>query len=295
MAIVCCNRDNLYGHSFIVIVSQIIICQFINFTPQITIVLPKILLSKNSSYAYKTAWINRIFATINVFSFYDILCFSFLLTLNRFVAIILPKYIVLFESTKLYFVLFFTWLTVFALTFVDFHYCTRSFQVSTLLWIRDCSKQSSDSGQVFLIFFYSCELFLSLTIFVMYCAIISTIRHRFTSIKNEAQTTDGRYGGHRMSMLENIKRERSMLILAAMTSGSLIISVILVGILPMLLVKSFCQEGLITMNILINLNVILGRCVLPTAFFLTNKRARKYLHSRLRNSVVKTTQFQITK
>ncbi|VDM12061.1 unnamed protein product [Wuchereria bancrofti] len=146
MAIVCCNRDNLYGHSFIVIVSQIIICQFINFTPQITIVLPKILLSKNSSYGSRTEWINRTFATINVFSFYDILCFSFLLTLNRFVAIILPKCNVLFESTKLYFVLFFAWLIVFALTFVDFYYCTRSFQVSRLRWIRDCSKQSSDRG-----------------------------------------------------------------------------------------------------------------------------------------------------
>uniref|UniRef100_A0AAF5PRC3 G-protein coupled receptors family 1 profile domain-containing protein n=1 Tax=Wuchereria bancrofti TaxID=6293 RepID=A0AAF5PRC3_WUCBA len=295
MDLVCCNRDNLYGHSFIVIVSQIIICQFINFTPQITIVLPKILLSKNSSYGSRTEWINRTFATINVFSFYDILCFSFLLTLNRFVAIILPKCNVLFESTKLYFVLFFAWLIVFALTFVDFYYCTRSFQVSRLRWIRDCSKQSSDRGHVFLIFFYSWELFLSLVIFAMYCAIISTIRHRFSSINSEAQTTDTRYGRYRMSMLENIKRERSMLILAAMTSGSLIISVILVGILPMILVKAFCQEGLITMHIVTNLNIILGRCVLPTAFFLTNKRARKYLRSRLRNSVANTTHFQVTK
>ncbi|VDM12062.1 unnamed protein product [Wuchereria bancrofti] len=105
------------------------------------------------------------------------------------------------------------------------------------------------------IFFYSWELFLSLVIFAMYCAIISTIRHRFSSINSEAQTTDTRYGRYRMSMLENIKRERSIHISWHFTND-------------------------------------FGRCVLPTAFFLTNKRARKYLRSRLRNSVANTTHFQ---
>uniref|UniRef100_A0A1I8EDK4 Uncharacterized protein n=1 Tax=Wuchereria bancrofti TaxID=6293 RepID=A0A1I8EDK4_WUCBA len=50
MAIVCCSRGNLYSRAFILITFQIIICNLISFTPHMIVVLPEILLNKNSSY-----------------------------------------------------------------------------------------------------------------------------------------------------------------------------------------------------------------------------------------------------
>lgn len=52
MAIVlfCRRRDNYYSYSFILIASQMIICNFTAFLPQTIVVLPEILQTKNSSY-----------------------------------------------------------------------------------------------------------------------------------------------------------------------------------------------------------------------------------------------------
>lgn len=52
MAIVlfCRGQDNYYSHSFILIASQLIICDFIAFIPQMVVVLPELLQNKNSSY-----------------------------------------------------------------------------------------------------------------------------------------------------------------------------------------------------------------------------------------------------
>uniref|UniRef100_A0A8R1U331 G_PROTEIN_RECEP_F1_2 domain-containing protein n=1 Tax=Onchocerca volvulus TaxID=6282 RepID=A0A8R1U331_ONCVO len=145
------RRDNHYSRAFILITYQLIICNLISFIPQIFVPLPEILQAKNNSYADETRWINRTFATINTFSFYALLHFAFLWTLNRFLAIILPKYNAFFESKKLYFLLLFVWLTAFAISFSDFYYCTRSFQISTLSWTLDCTKQLHNGGKFFLI------------------------------------------------------------------------------------------------------------------------------------------------
>ncbi|VDN84928.1 unnamed protein product [Brugia pahangi] len=106
MAIVCFSRGNLYGRAFILITLQIIICNLISFIPHMIVLLPEILLTKNSLYSSKI-WINRVFSTINTSSFYAVLHFAFLWTLNRFLSIIFPKFNVLFESTKLYFLIIF--------------------------------------------------------------------------------------------------------------------------------------------------------------------------------------------
>uniref|UniRef100_A0A1I8EQ75 G-protein coupled receptors family 1 profile domain-containing protein n=1 Tax=Wuchereria bancrofti TaxID=6293 RepID=A0A1I8EQ75_WUCBA len=47
LMVIFCSHDNLYSHSFVLIASQIIVCSFLNFTPQVTIVVLKILRNKN--------------------------------------------------------------------------------------------------------------------------------------------------------------------------------------------------------------------------------------------------------
>lgn len=50
IALFCRGQDNYYSHSFILIASQLIICDFIAFIPQMVVVLPELLQNKNSSY-----------------------------------------------------------------------------------------------------------------------------------------------------------------------------------------------------------------------------------------------------
>uniref|UniRef100_A0AAF5Q5S5 G-protein coupled receptors family 1 profile domain-containing protein n=1 Tax=Wuchereria bancrofti TaxID=6293 RepID=A0AAF5Q5S5_WUCBA len=277
MATVCYSRNNLYSRPFILIVSQIIISNLISFIPYMTVLLPEILLSKK--YALKTTWINHSSCTIYVYSSFVMLHFSFVLTLNRFVAIVLPKFNVFLESSKLYFLFLFVWLTAFAISSANLYYCTRNFEVSTLYWVHDCTKQSG--GKLFFNFIKFWAIFLSITMLAMYSAIIRNIRRRFASINNETQK---KYG---MNTLGITKYERSMLIQAALTSGGLIIGAISFSFLSKVLIKIFDQKALLPINISHCLYIILYRCTLSTAFFLTNECARKYLCLRLRNNVVK--------
>uniref|UniRef100_A0A8R1TM78 G-protein coupled receptors family 1 profile domain-containing protein n=1 Tax=Onchocerca volvulus TaxID=6282 RepID=A0A8R1TM78_ONCVO len=91
MAIVlfCRRRDKFYSQSFVLIALQLIISHFLGFIPQLVVVIPEILQTKNSSYANQTTWINNTFSTFNTFAIYAVLHFSFLMTLNRFVKKIL--------------------------------------------------------------------------------------------------------------------------------------------------------------------------------------------------------------
>nr|CRZ22129.1 Bm1109 [Brugia malayi] len=252
MAIVCFSRGNLYGRAFILITLQIIICNLISFIPHIIVLLPEILLTKNSLYTCKT-WINHLFSTINTSSFYAVLHFGFLWTLNRFLSIIFPKCNAFFESTKLYFLIIFVWLTAFAISFADYYYCSRSFEVSTLLWTANCTKQSSNSGKVFLSFRHIWALFLSIAMLAMYFAIFCNIRHRRVSVTNEPRRILAMNTRHGTSRLETAKYERSVLIQAALTCG---------------------------------------RTVLPITLFATNKHARKYVYLFLKVDRVGTVRFR---
>ncbi|VDN83165.1 unnamed protein product [Brugia pahangi] len=120
MAIICYSRNNPYSRPFILIVSQIITSNFISFIPYVIVMLPGLLLSKK--YAYKT-WMNFAFCTVRIFSTFATVHFSFVLSLNRFVAIVLPKFNAFFESGKLYFLFLFAWLTAFGMTF---NFCAMS-------------------------------------------------------------------------------------------------------------------------------------------------------------------------
>ncbi|VDO44889.1 unnamed protein product, partial [Brugia timori] len=284
MATVCYSRDNLYSRPFILIVSQIIISNLVSFIPYVIILLPGILLNKK--YAYKMAWMNDVFCKIRTYSTIAMVYFSFLLTLNRFIVIISPKYNVLFQSTKLYFLLLLMWMIFFATSFADFYFCARDFQVSTLHCSEDYTKRSG--GKLFNNFLIILGLSLSTTMLVMYSAITCNIRRRFISVNNETQKTFAIKTGPKTYTLRTAKYERSMLIQVGLTSGGLIFGIIIFSIVP--LAKILGQKSLIVVNIFQCFYIILYRSTLPTAFFLTNERARKYLRVLLNTNVVKSIQ-----
>uniref|UniRef100_A0A8R1XSJ6 G-protein coupled receptors family 1 profile domain-containing protein n=1 Tax=Onchocerca volvulus TaxID=6282 RepID=A0A8R1XSJ6_ONCVO len=96
----CRRQDNPYSQAFVLIALQLFISNFASFIPQIVVVLPEILQNQNSTNVNQTAWINKSFSTFNTFSIFAVLHFSLLLTWNRFVAFVLPKYNAFFESTR---------------------------------------------------------------------------------------------------------------------------------------------------------------------------------------------------
>ncbi|VDO46929.1 unnamed protein product [Brugia timori] len=273
MITVCYSRNNLYSRPFTLIVSQIIISVLVSFIPYVIILLPGILLSKK--YAYKMSQMNNAFCNVRTYSIISMIYFSFLLTLNRFIVVILPRYNIFFQSPKLYFLLLFIWLIAFATSFGDFYFYTRHFQVSTLHCSKDYTKHSGGKlfNRLLVILLFS----LSIAMVVMYTAIICNIRRRFVSVSNETQKTFVVKTGPKTYTLRTVKYERSMLIQIGLTSGGLIFGILIFSVLPV--AKIFGQESLIAMNIFQCFYITLYRCALPTTFFLTSERARKFLNT----------------
>lgn len=65
----------------------------------------------------ETTWINYTFSTFSSFPVFSVLHFALLLTLNRFAAIILPKYNVFFEPIRLYFSIALAWLSALGMNY----------------------------------------------------------------------------------------------------------------------------------------------------------------------------------
>ncbi|KAL3995174.1 putative integral membrane protein [Acanthocheilonema viteae] len=282
MAIVLCNRDNSYSRSFILITLQLIICDLLTFLPVI-VVLPIILQAKSNSDVHQTTWIIRTSSTLKPFTFLSLLHFTLLLTLNRFVALILPKYNAFFESAKLYFIIVFMWFSALVFSIVDFYFCTRSFSILKLDWTKNCTRQSSE---IFLRLRYLWLSFLPIAMFVMYVAIFCSIRRkrRFTSDINQAQKISRTYTGQRTNDAKSSSYEQSMLIQAAVICGVMEIGIILHNLLPFAN-QIFDHDSYIPFAIFINCYSIFSRAVLPTTYFIYNKQARntvKYLFLRLR-------------
>ncbi|VDM10584.1 unnamed protein product [Wuchereria bancrofti] len=105
-----CRRDHLYNHSFVLITSQLIVCNLLISLLQILFILPEILQSKDSSGASNRASTVSIFSHMDTFLFTATLQFAFLLSISRFVTINLPKFHAIFESKKLIFLLCGVWL-----------------------------------------------------------------------------------------------------------------------------------------------------------------------------------------
>uniref|UniRef100_A0A0R3RN37 G_PROTEIN_RECEP_F1_2 domain-containing protein n=1 Tax=Elaeophora elaphi TaxID=1147741 RepID=A0A0R3RN37_9BILA len=80
----------------------------------------------------KKRWstVNHTFSNVKTFTFYAALNFTFLLTLNRFAALILSKYNNFYESTKLHLLSLFALLSVSVTSFSDFYSCTRASHIN---------------------------------------------------------------------------------------------------------------------------------------------------------------------
>uniref|UniRef100_A0A0R3R6M8 G_PROTEIN_RECEP_F1_2 domain-containing protein n=1 Tax=Brugia timori TaxID=42155 RepID=A0A0R3R6M8_9BILA len=178
LMVVYCIHNNIYSRTFIHITYQIIVCSFLNFIPQMTVVLGGILWDKNFDNKYfslichhfyylfiylfvylfinpdMSIRIHRIFAAMDTFTFFATLHFTFLLAINRLVVICFPKFNAFFESIKFYFLISFLWLLSFdnilAISLTEFHCCIKTFHVSNLHWSINCTKRMSEIGVAFL-------------------------------------------------------------------------------------------------------------------------------------------------
>lgn len=273
----CKEQSKHYSREFILITSQLIISDLTTFIPQIVVVLPEILTARNNSYVNETTWINHSFSTFNTFSLFSVLHFSFLLTLNRFVALISPKYYSFFESIRLYFMFAFVWLSALAITSADFYYCTRRFLTWNLSWEGNCGK-SGEIGDIWWRIRYFWALCIPNIMFIMYIAIFCNIRHKRHITINSNQSA------RRERNAVKIRHyEWSMLIQAAWHCGTLEIGIILFNFLPPILTEFFSQEVCLAARIFLNCFVLFSCALLPTVYFSYNKESRNIIKYHLYN------------
>ncbi|OZC06290.1 hypothetical protein X798_06724 [Onchocerca flexuosa] len=272
IAVIFCSRNIFYSRAFILITFQLIISSFLNFIPQMTILLPEMLKSKSSD-AYKSTWIRSIFATIDTFSFFATLHFTFFLAVNRLVAVNLPKFNTFFESAKSYFLITCVWLSVLVISLTEFHYCIKTFDISNIQWSFNCTKRTVESGAIFLKIRYIWTLTLPIAMFAIYIPIFCNIRRIRRNVLVLRKISEYSV----KNTVRSGKDEWSMLIQAAIVCGAIEIEIICFYFLPQLAVKFAGKEAKIPVNIFINCYVILNEAVLPTVNLIFVKRFRDEL------------------
>uniref|UniRef100_A0A8R1XTB0 7TM_GPCR_Srx domain-containing protein n=1 Tax=Onchocerca volvulus TaxID=6282 RepID=A0A8R1XTB0_ONCVO len=283
IALFCGGKDNSYSRAFVLIALQLIISNLIYLLPQMFVILPELLQTPSNPYsnfnkfAYvlvnQTTWMNYRFSRLFASSYISILQFSFLLTLNRFVAIILPEYNAFFKSARLYFLIILVWLSVLAFSIIDYYYCTRRFLIWNLTWEMKCGGPKG--GNIFWSIRFAWTLFIPNIMFVMYVTIFYNIcrKQRFSADINQNQRN------RKMCANRNavIHYEWPILIQAAWNCGVLEIQTLSFNFLSSFLVKIFDEGIYIPSRIFINSYVILVCAVLPTVHFIYSKKALNIL------------------
>ncbi|CAG9530069.1 unnamed protein product [Cercopithifilaria johnstoni] len=259
----CRGKENRYSHGFVLIAIQLIICNFMAFLPQMYLVLPEILQTESNSHENTKAWISIAFSTCKSFSLFVILHFSLLLAVNRFVALILPKYNAIFESTRLYFITAFMWLILLALQTADSYYCTRKFHVWNLCWARNCVK--SNGVQLWLRIRDIWKLTIPNAMFVIYVAIFYSIHLQRRRISATESETNGMDISH---------YEWSMLTQAVWYCGTMEIGIIINKYLPRIWNRYFEKNNNIPMRIFLNCYIIFICALLPTIHFIYSEDSR---------------------
>uniref|UniRef100_A0A8R1TKB4 G-protein coupled receptors family 1 profile domain-containing protein n=1 Tax=Onchocerca volvulus TaxID=6282 RepID=A0A8R1TKB4_ONCVO len=272
ISLLCGGKDNHYKRAFVHITLHLIISNLMAFLPQIIVILPEILQTTSDSFAYETTWINRITSTFIIFPFFGVFHFSFLMTFYRFVVLVLPKYNACFETTRLYFLITFIWLSISAVTIGDFYYCTRKFLAWELIWEENCFELNAGLTWWRIRFFWT--LFIPNAMFVLYIAMFFSIRRKRQGITKT-----------RAVIRKNAKKtnhyERSMLIQAAWNCGIMEIGIISFNFLPSVLLEIFGESINIPSRIFNNCCLILICAVLPTIHFIYSKGARSIVKRHL--------------
>ncbi|VDN95777.1 unnamed protein product [Brugia pahangi] len=240
LVVVFCSRDNLYSRAFIIIASQIIVCSFLNFIPQAAIVVLKIVRNKNFG-----TWIYRIFSVLSTFSFFVSLHLTFLLAMNRLIAILI--------------------------SLVEFHYCIKIFNVSNFKWSFNCTKRTPESGAVFMKIRYAWTLAIPIAMFAIYILIFCSMRNKRKNVSNLCMVN----GYEHKKTIATSKYERMMLIQAVFVCGAMEIQIFCFNFLSKLAIKLVGKEVEIFVNILTNCFVIFSAAVLPTANLIFVKRFRE--------------------
>ncbi|VDN84330.1 unnamed protein product [Brugia pahangi] len=229
-----CRRDNLYNHSFVLITSQLIVCNLSISLLQVLFILPQILQNKDNSNVSNTIWTGGIFSHIDTFLFIATLQFAFLLSVNRFVIINLPKFHGIFESKKLIFLLCCVWLF--------YHFWTASLPIA-----------------VFVIYI------------AIFCGIRHNWSF---SLHNQNKKISRIFTRIEMRTRKINNYEWSTLIQAALTCFFMEIEIIIFNFLPTFAVKIFGEKANIPSRIFVNCCIIFNCAVFPTIHFICNKQAR---------------------
>uniref|UniRef100_A0A8R1XNK0 G_PROTEIN_RECEP_F1_2 domain-containing protein n=1 Tax=Onchocerca volvulus TaxID=6282 RepID=A0A8R1XNK0_ONCVO len=271
LIIVFCSKNTFYSHAFILISSQLIICAFLNFIPQVTIVLFEMIKTEITE-AHNKTWIHNIFATLDTFSFIAMLHFAFLLAINRFVAISWQKFNGFFQSIKFYFLIACVWLSVLVISLLEFHYCIKTFNVSNLGWSINCTKKTPESGAIFLKFVirYIWTLALPIAMFAIYIPIFYNMRRKQNCVLELRKTNEC----EKNDIVKIRKYEWLMSIQAAVVCGAIEIEIICFYFLPQFALKIAGEAAEIPVNIFVNCFIIFSHTVLPTANLIFIKRFR---------------------
>ncbi|VDK86542.1 unnamed protein product [Litomosoides sigmodontis] len=265
-------RENHYSRAFIFIISQLIICNLTVFFLQLVYIVPGILGFGSSLHEHVAFWSHHVFVNVERLCFVAILQFTFLLAVNRFVVLILPKFDVWFES-KLLFMIGLLWLSALAITISHTYFCTTRYHVSTLSWIINCTKQSGESGKFFIQIYTLWKTVLPVAMFIIYIVI-------FYSIRRKRYFSSGiftLFARQNASASKTNNYERSMLIQAALTCISMEIEMIFFEFSSAFAVKIFGTEAYVLSRITVNCLIIFNCSVLPTVYFIYNKRARRII------------------
>uniref|UniRef100_A0A2K6WFB9 7TM_GPCR_Srx domain-containing protein n=1 Tax=Onchocerca volvulus TaxID=6282 RepID=A0A2K6WFB9_ONCVO len=231
------------------------------------------MLKTKGSDAHKSTWTHSIFATINTFSFFATLHFTFFLAVNRLVAINLPKFSAFFESAKFCIFIACVWLSVLVISLIEFHYCIKTFNVSNLQWSFNCTKITVESGAIFFKIRYFWTLTLPMAMFAIYIPIFCNVRRKRKNVLVLRKTNEYAV----KNIIRSGKDEWSMLIQAAIVCGAMEIEIICYYFLPQLANKFGDKEAEIPINIFINCYAIFNGAVLPTVNLIFIKRFRDEL------------------
>ncbi|KAM3718281.1 Octopamine receptor beta-3R [Dirofilaria immitis] len=89
---------------------------------------------------------------------------------------------------KFYFLIAFVWLLVLVISFIEFFYCTKTFNISNFGWSIDCTKGMGEYSPVFFKIRYAWTLTLPIAMLAMYISIFCSIRRKRQSILDQSRT-----------------------------------------------------------------------------------------------------------
>ncbi|KAL3995519.1 hypothetical protein ACH3XW_26135 [Acanthocheilonema viteae] len=276
------DRNIFLNRTFVYICLHLIICAFISYIPQVTIILPETV-NEDLFSEYKKSYIYRIGLSIGTFCFFAMLQFTFLLALSRCIFFILPRFNNIFTGIKMHVIMAFTWLLAAFVTIFEMYSCMNEFNGANLE--RSIKCKTYGIGKHYLRFRLGAVLGIPIIIFVMYTVIFNNLRRKrssvFSIMPRESQNISwiSRSGQHGNSFIDNGRNNAEASILI---QGSIVCFIVEFEILSLIFLRQigialFDDKADIYLNIFANCFVIFFSAIQPTVYFIYNKRIRHYM------------------